>query len=62
MTTVKIDDGYLVFGNGVRDFYDIAIPDEAHVWQLLRHMSDKMWFPEVKARTIELISEHFGGA
>lgn len=64
MITVELDpvDGYLTYKRDGRWFYDAAIPDEDQVWQLLRHLGDKMWFPEVKARTIELISEYFGGA
>jgi len=37
------------------EFYDTAIPAQADVGRLIRHLSDKMWFAEVKAEALQLI-------
>ena len=37
------------------EFYDTAIPAQADVGRLMRHLSDKMWFPGVREETLQLI-------
>lgn len=53
--TVERDGGYLVFKRDGVEFYDTAIPAQADVGRLVRHLSDKMWFAEVKADALQLI-------
>lgn len=55
--TVERDGGYLVFRRDGVEFYDTAIPSPANVGWTVRHLSDKMWFPEVRAETLRLINE-----
>jgi len=55
MITVRSDDGYLMFERDGVEFYDTAIPAQADVGRLIRHLGDKMWFAEVKAETLQLI-------
>lgn len=57
MITVRSDDGYLMFERDGREFYDTAIPAQADVGRLMRHLSDKMWFASVRAETLRLINE-----
>lgn len=57
MVTVERDGGYLVFKRDGVEFYDTAIPAQADVGRLMRHLSDKMWFSEVRAETLRLINE-----
>ena len=37
------------------EFYDTAIPAQADVGRLIRHLGDKMWFAEVRADALQLI-------
>lgn len=61
MVTVERDGAYLVFKRDGVEFYDTAIPAQADVGRLIRHMSDKMWFTaEVRARTMEIIRQAHG--
>ena len=53
--TVERDGGYLIFRRDGVEFYDTAIPAQADVGRLMRHLSDKMWFSEVRAETFQLI-------
>lgn len=55
MVTVERDGAYLVFNRDGVEFYDTAIPAQADVGRLVRHLSDKMWFAEVKADALQLI-------
>ena len=55
MITVERDGGYLIFFRDNAEFYDTAIPAQADVGRLMRHLSDKMWFAEVKADALQLI-------
>ena len=55
MITVRSDDGYLMFERDGVEFYDTAIPAQADVGRLIRHLSDKMWFSSVRAETLQLI-------
>ena len=55
MVTVERDGGYLIFKRNGTEFYDTAIPAQADVGRLMRHLSDKMWFPGVQAETLQLI-------
>ena len=55
MITVERDGGYLIFRRDGVEFYDTAIPAQADVGRLIRHLSDKMWFAEVKADALQLI-------
>ncbi len=57
MITVRSDDGYLMFERDGVEFYDTAIPAQADVGRLMRHLSDKTWFSEVSAETLRLINE-----
>lgn len=62
MVTVERDGGYLIFKRDGVEFYDTAIPAQADVGRLMRHLSDKMWFPGVRAQTLTLIAEYLWGA
>lgn len=53
--TVERDGGYLLFKRDGVEFYDTAIPAQADVGRLMRHLGDKMWFAEVRAETLQLI-------
>ena len=53
--TVERDGGYLIFRRDGVEFYDTVIPAQADVGRLIRHLSDKMWFAEVRAETFQLI-------
>ena len=53
--TVERDGGYLIFKRDGVEFYDTAIPAQADVGRLMRHLSDKMWFAEVRAEAFQLI-------
>ena len=55
MVTVERDGGYLIFKRNGTEFYDTAIPAQADVGRLMRHLSDKMWFAEGKADALQLI-------
>jgi len=55
MVTVERDGGYLIFKRDGAEFYDTAIPAQAEVGRLIRHLGDKMWFAEVRAETLQLI-------
>ena len=55
MVTVDRDGGYLIFRRDGVEFYDTAIPAQADVGRLIRHLSDKMWFAEVRADALQLI-------
>ena len=55
MVTVERDGGYLIFKRNGTEFYDTAIPAQADVGRLIRHMSDKAWFPGVREETLQLI-------
>lgn len=55
MITVRSDDGYLIFKRDGVEFYDSMIPAPADVGWLMRHLSDKTWFAEVRAETFQLI-------
>ena len=53
--TVERDGAYLIFLRDGVEFYDTAIPAQADVGRMIRHLSDKMWFAEVKADALQLI-------
>jgi len=55
MVTVRQEGKTLVFERDGVEFYDTAIPAQADVGRLMRHLSDKMWFAEVKAEALRLI-------
>ena len=55
MITVERDGGYLIFRRDGVEFYDTAIPAQADVGRLMRHLGDKMWFPGVREETLQLI-------
>lgn len=55
MITVERDGNYLLFRRDGVEFYDTAIPAQADVGRLIRHLSDKMWFSSVRAETLQLI-------
>lgn len=55
MVTVERDGAYLIFKRDGVEFYDTAIPAQADVGRLMRHMGDKMWFHQVRAETLQLI-------
>lgn len=55
MVTVEREGGYLIFKRDGVEFYDTAIPAQADVGRLMRHLGDKMWFPDVRAETLQLI-------
>ena len=58
MITVRSDDGYLMFERDGVEFYDTAIPAQADVGRLMRHLSDKMWFAEVRQDSLAMIAEY----
>ena len=60
MITVRSDDGYLMFERDGVEFYDTAIPAQADVGRLMRHLSDKMWFAEVRSDSLAMIAEYHG--
>ena len=60
MITVRSDDGYLMFERDGVEFYDTAIPAQADVGRLIRHLSDKMWFAEVRQDSLVMIAEYHG--
>ena len=63
MITVERDGGYLIFRRDGVEFYDTAIPAQADVGRLIRHLSDKAWFtPDVRRQTLMLIAEYLGVA
>ena len=55
MVTVERDGQYLIFKRDGVEFYDTAIPAQADVGRLMRYLDDKMWFPGVRAQTLQLI-------
>jgi len=55
MVTVRQEGKTLVFERDGVEFYDTAIPAQADVGRLMRHLSDKMWFSSVRAETLQLI-------
>lgn len=57
MVTVEREGEYLIFKRDGVEFYDTAIPAQADVGRLMRHLSDKMWFSEVRVETLRLINE-----
>ena len=61
MVTVERDGGYLIFKRNGTEFYDTAIPAQADVGRLIRHLSDKMWFAEVRAECLVMIACYHGG-
>lgn len=60
MVTVERDGAYLIFRRDGAEFYDTAIPAQADVGRLMRHLSDKMWFAEVRRDSLEMIAEYHG--
>ena len=60
MVTVERDGAYLIFRRDGVEFYDTAIPAQADVGRLIRHLSDKMWFSEVRAECMAMIAEYHG--
>ena len=60
MITVRSDDGYLMFERDGVEFYDTAIPAQADVGRMIRHLSNKMWFAEVRAECLAMIAEYHG--
>ena len=60
MVTVERDGAYLVFKRDGVEFYDTAIPQQSDVGRLMRYMSDKMWFQDVRAKTLYLIVSALG--
>ena len=57
MVTVEREGEYLIFKRDGVEFYDTAIPSPAHVGWMIRHLSDKMWFSEVRVDTLRIINE-----
>lgn len=55
MITVEREGNYLIFKRDGVEFYDTAIPSPADVGWLMRHLSDKAWFADVRAETFQLI-------
>lgn len=55
MVTVERNGAYLIFFRDNVEFYDTAIPAQADVGRLIRHLSDKTWFSSVRAETLQLI-------
>ena len=53
--TVERDGAYLIFKRDGVEFYDTAIPAQADVARLMRHMGDKTWFADVRAEALQLI-------
>lgn len=62
MITVERDGNYLLFKRDGVEFYDTAIPAQADVGRLMRHLGDKMWFADVRAETLQLILDALGEA
>ena len=60
MVTVERDGGYLIFRRDGVEFYDTAIPAQADVGRLMRHLGDKMWFAEVRAECLAMIAGYHG--
>lgn len=60
MVTVERDGGYLLFKRDGVEFYDTAIPAQADVGRMIRHLSDKMWFAEVRQDSLVMIAEYHG--
>ena len=61
MVTVERDGAYLIFRRDGVEFYDTAIPAQADVGRLIRHMSEKRWFTdELKRETVRLVMEWWG--
>ena len=60
MVTVERDGGDLIFKRDGVEFYDTAIPAQADVGRLIRHLSDKMWFSEVRAECLAMIACYHG--
>ena len=60
MVTVERDGGYLIFRRDGVEFYDTASPAQADVGRLIRHLSDKMWFSEVRAECLVMIAGYHG--
>jgi len=61
MITVRSDDGYLMFEQDGREFYDPAIPSQADAARFYRHLMDKNWMtPELKRETVRLVQEWWG--
>ena len=61
MITVRSDDGYLTFERDGVEFYDTAIPAQADVGRLIRHLMDKNWMTqELKHETVRLVQEWWG--
>ena len=60
MVTVERDGAYLIFRRDGVEFYDTAIPAQADVGRMIRHLSDKMWFAEVRAECLAMIAEYHG--
>ena len=58
--TVERDGGYLLFKRDGVEFYDTAIPAQADVGRLMRHLSNKMWFAEVRQDSLVMIAEYHG--
>lgn len=59
--TVERDGAYLIFRRDGVEFYDTAIPAQADVGRLIRHMSEKRWFTdELKRETVRLVMEWWG--
>jgi hypothetical protein len=56
MISVERDGAYLVFKRDAVEFYDTAIPAPADACRLIRHLSDKSWFADVKQDTIRIIN------
>ena len=55
MITVERDGNYLLFRRDGVEFYDSMIPAPADVGWLMRHLSDKTWFADVRAEAFQLI-------
>ena len=60
MVTVERDGGYLIFRRDGVEFYDTAIPAQADVGRMIRHLSDKMWFAEVRSDSLTMIAGYHG--
>ena len=61
MVTVEREGNYLLFKRDGVEFYDSAIPAPADTGLLMRHLSDKTWFAEVRSDSLAMIAEYHGG-
>ena len=62
MVTVQSDGDFLIYMRDGVEIYDPAIPAPAEIGRFFRHMMSKTWFtPDMKAETMRLVREYYGG-